>query len=185
MKRNFPGLAPTVLLAASLSATAASFPREAPFIFPAGSGAVGVEGGLYFSPAHPALALEPAEPTESYPHVNPSLGGDLSGADGPPVSQNGVRQRERPLAVELAQRGEQGAQVSMPASTAPILLLAAPLLFLGRRRTRQAQGNPLAGRGSAAGHGSGVEGAGELLSGDAELVETVATQFPDRAPGLD
>ena len=134
MKTNFPGLALAILLSASLCAVTTLPAAEASFAFPEIDHGVGVAGELYYSPAHPSLALGKADPVEGYPHVNASLAGDLCGIDGEPVSGGRVLRRSRPLSVELAQRNEEGERRVFRASLASLLALVAPFLLMGRQR---------------------------------------------------
>ena len=134
MKANLSVVGPAVLLAASLSAAAVPPSGGASFGFSSADDAVGVLDGLYYSPAHPSLALEPQQPVESYPHVNPSLAGDLCEAESEKGGPDRVLRESRPLSVELAQGNREGDLRVFRAGASSLLGLGASFLFLACRR---------------------------------------------------
>ena len=136
MKTNFPFLA-LFLCAFHIAPDLCASPvGELPFAFPDEYAQIGIGEELYYSPAHPGLALEEPRPVEIYPYVNASLAGDLCGVDGSPVSSRDIWRRSNYLSVELAEvahktRGPRHAMVN------PVLSLALLLIALVRSRRPQ------------------------------------------------
>ncbi len=134
MKTNFSFLAPFVLSLLAPLELVASPAAEMAFAFPDECAEVAWDGRLYFSPAHPGVALQESRPVETYPRVNASLAGDLCGIDGSPVSSRKIRRRSDYLSVELAEVTPRR-RAPLQAVVNPVLALPLLLVALFRSRT--------------------------------------------------
>ena len=92
----------------------------------------GVEQEMLYTPAHPALSLERAEPTTPCPHINAALSADLCGVTEQVPVPRAIRRDVRPLSIELA--AAEAEPVVLQARFPLVLTLIAPLLAFGRRR---------------------------------------------------
>lgn len=137
MKANITGLALAAVIVSSAPLWA-DVTQDPAFQFPAGS--LGIEKDILYAPVNPALALEKPQMNLrkedlSYPYVNPSIAADLCGIDAPPILDPKVRRQGSHPSVELAARDEPRSAIDLKeARTSLPILLAAPLLLLGRRR---------------------------------------------------